>query len=388
MNQKGFIKILIIAIAVIIIGTIGYFTLVKKPPTTPSPEGQGAYIPSEEEIIRVLFPKGGETLEIGKTYEIRWENYIGKEPINIVLAVIMPDGKSWGKIIAENVPSATSGTYQWTVTSEPLDSKYKIEVYPPGNRPLVGRSKGLFSITGDSLIMVNTPQPLEKVTASIKITGKARRIFSEGEFIVRLREVGSVWDEAKGLFVKFPAITEAIARGGECWMTGDWCDFTAELSFSSEEIKDRGAMIEFYKRDERFGEKLIYEFPITGERTPLGYGFLEISAPLLNQEVSSPIVITGKAKGIFFDGRFRIALWAQDYPYGHPKGGESRLIDSTYATITDDCDWSVGKWCNFRAEINYQSSEIGKIGNSLNFYRGGKGELGEGFLLTWPIKLK
>ena len=49
MSQKGFIKILIIAIVVAIIGTIGYFILVKKSPVIP-PNGQESYIPSGKKI--------------------------------------------------------------------------------------------------------------------------------------------------------------------------------------------------------------------------------------------------------------------------------------------------------------------------------------------------
>ena len=254
MSQRGFIKIVIIAIAVIIIGTIGYFTLVKKPPTTPSPEGEGAYIPSEEEIIRILFPKGEEKLEIGNIYEIRWENYIGDEPLTIGLQVTTPDGKTYLKRIAENVPVAASGSYRWTVTSELADSKYKIEVYPEGNRPLVGRSKDFFSITGDLLIVIDTPQPLEEVSSPIQITGKARRIFSEGEFIVKSVNMGPEWEVVE---------SETIASiSGECdWMAGEWCNFTAELSFQKGE-RTAMRMLEFYQKDERLGLSLVYKFLI------------------------------------------------------------------------------------------------------------------------------
>ncbi|MBU3918743.1 Gmad2 immunoglobulin-like domain-containing protein [Patescibacteria group bacterium] len=388
--MKKTIKIILGIGVVVIIGVVSYFALIEKPLTILPPGEQGAYIPSEEEIIRVLFPKGGEKLEIGKTYEVSWENYIGDEPLSVGLQVTTPNEKTYVKHIATNVPAALSGVYKWTVTSERTDSKYKVEVYPEENRPLVGRSKDYFSITGDSLIVVNTPQPLEKVTTPIKVSGRARRIFSEGEFIIRLRAGGAKWDEDNGVFVKFPPIAEAMAwaKTGD-WMSGDWCDFEVELSISSEELKDNNWIIEFYQRDERFGEKLIYEFLVVGEQSPAGHEYLQISSPLHNQEVISPMVITGKAKGIFVDGKFRVALWGQDYPYGHPKDDESRLIDSTYATIINgNCDWSTGVWCDFRAEVSYQPSEVGKEGNTLNFYRGGKGELGEGFLLTWPIKIK
>ncbi len=217
-------------------------------------EGGGAYIPSEEEIIKVLFPKGGEKLEIGKIYEVRWENYIANEPLTIGLQVTTPDGKTYLKRIAKNVPVASTGSYSWTLTSEPADSKYKIEVYPEGDRPLVGRSKDFFHIIGDSLIVVNTPQPLEEITSPIKITGKARKIFSEGEFIVKSKNMGPEWE-----VIGSETITSI---SGECdWKTGEWCNFTAELSFPKGE-RTPMRMLEFYQKDKRFGLGLVYKFLI------------------------------------------------------------------------------------------------------------------------------
>lgn len=394
--------IIFVIIAIVVIGAVSYFVLVKKPSTTPSPERidipkeeeiipseeeiikkpsltpspEGIDIPSKEEIIRVLFPKGGEKLEIGKVYEIRWENYIEDEPLTIGLQVTMPNGKVYFKPIAENVPASASGSYKWTVTSEPADSKYKIEVYPEGNRALVGRSKDFFSIIGDSLIAVNNPRPLEEVASPLKVAGKARRIFSEGEFIVRL--VGYYLPNK-------PVLTETIAHARNCdWLTGDWCDFEVELSFPSEKIKDVLTMIEFYQRDERFGEKLIYKFPVAGEKKPIGKTEnLIIDSPVANQTVTSPIIISGKARKIFFEGEFGVDLIAYDYPLGHPKYGESsRVITSTYASIVNDCDWLAGNWCDFRATISYSPENIG-VEHMLYFYDGG-----QEFILALPIKLK
>jgi len=383
MSQKGFIKILIIAIVVAIIGTIGYFILVKNF-SAPS-EKQGAFIPNEKEIIRVLFPKGGERLEIGDTYEIRWENYIGDEPLTIALQVTTLNGKTYLKKIAENIPPIDSGSYRWTVTSEPTDSKYKIEIYPEDNRTLVGRSKDFFFITGDPLITVATPKPLEEVTSPLKISGKARRIFNEGEFIVRL--VGHYLSNK-------PVLANTIVYVQDCdWSAGDWCDFEVQLFFPSEKIKNALAMVEFYQRDEKFGEKLIYKFPISGKKTPAGKTEnLIVDFPIANQTVTSPIIIRGKARKIFFEGEFRVDLIAYDYPLGHPKYVESsRVIDSTNASIVGDCDWLTGEWCNFRATINYSSGDIG-VEYMLYFYDGGQGEPGTPqspkFILALPINLK
>ena len=383
MSQKGFIKILIIAVVVAIIGTIGYFVLVKK--SSAPPEKQGAFIPNEKEIIRVLFPKGGERLEIGNTYEIRWENYIGDEPLTIALQVTTPNGKTYLKKIAENVSPIGSGSYRWTVASEPTDSKYKIEIYPEDNRTLVGRSKDFFFITGDPLITVTTPKPLEEVASPLKIVGKARRIFNEGEFNVRL--VGHYLSNK-------PILANAIIHTRDCdWSAGGWCNFEVQLFFPSEKIKNALAMIEFYQRDERFGEKLIYKFPISGKKTPAGRTEnLIVDFPIANQTVTSPIIIRGKARKIFFEGEFRVDLIAYDYPLDHPKYVESgRVIDSTNASVIGDCDWLAGEWCDFRATVSYSPGDIG-VEHMLYFYDGGQGESGTPqspkFILALPINLK
>lgn len=373
--------IIFVIIAIVVIGVAIYFTLIKK--SSPTPER--AYIPSEEEIIKVLFPTGGEKLEIGKAYVVRWENYIGNEPLTIGLQVTTSDGKTYLKKIAENVPTASSGNYNWSVTSEPADSKYKIEVYPEGNRPLVGRSKNFFSISGDSLIIIDNPQPLEEIASPLKVSGKARRIFSEGEFIIRL---------AGYYLPDKPVLSEAIAFAKNCdWLAGNWCNFEVNLSFSSEKIKDALAMLEFYQRDERFGEKLIYKFPVSGEKTPIGKTEnLIIDSPTANQTVTNPITISGKARKIFFEGEFRVDLMGYDYPLGHPKYTEgSRVIKSAKTSIVGDCDWLIGEWCNFKATINYSSQDI-KSENMLYFYDGGQGDSGTPqspkFILALPLKLQ
>jgi len=297
---------------------------------------------TEEERIRVLFPKGGETLEIGRTYEIRWENYLGKEPLIIALQVTTPEGIVYQRIIDKNVPAAAEGVYNWTATSERLDGKYKIEIYPPGGAELIGRSEGYFSITGDSLITVNIPQLLEGVggimlvpsktgppivkgdAIPIKVTGQARRIFSEGEFYVRLREVGLVWDEDKGIHVKFAPLDEAIARAKtDDWMAGEWTDFEAELAFTAEQVRGKTqflAMLGFYRRDELFGEKLVYEFPVTVGKTPIGMSVELIDdSPVARQTVTSPITISGRVRKGFVEGEFKVELKGYIYRWVHPR---------------------------------------------------------------------
>lgn len=147
MEQRGFIKITV-GIVILFIVVAGYLAISNSPAET-SLENTGAYIPGPSEIIRVIFPSGGEKLEIGKTYEVRWENnIIKKAPISIQLEVITSDGKTYIKTIADNIPSSPSGTHKWTVTSEPIDSKYKIVVSALGAEANRGRSEKHFFIIG------------------------------------------------------------------------------------------------------------------------------------------------------------------------------------------------------------------------------------------------
>ena len=81
-----------------------------------------------------------------------------------------------------------------------------------------------------------------------------------------MREAGLVWDEDKSIYVKLAPLDEAIARAktGD-WMAGEWTDFEAELAFTAEQVPGKTqflAMLGFYKMDEQFGEKLVYEFPV------------------------------------------------------------------------------------------------------------------------------
>jgi hypothetical protein len=69
-------------------------------------------------------------------------------------------------------------------------------------------------------------------------------------------------------------LDEAIARAKtDDWITGGWTDFEAELSFTAEQVKGMEsflAMIGFYPRDALGNGKLIYEFPVTIGKTPVG----------------------------------------------------------------------------------------------------------------------
>ena len=296
-GQKGFANIVLIVVIVAIVAVGGYFVLSNKSTTLPktqqtqtsnngqggnkinipydganiklttsaSPQnkpetstaneqnpGQGASIIPEEDKIQIIFPKGGEKLEIGKSYDIRWANYfLIKEPLTIALHTTAPDNKVYAKIIASNVPAASSGSYKWKVTSESLDNKYKIEVYPSGGREMVGRSKDFFTIFGENLITVTYPKPNanpnDKINASqpIVITGKARNVFNESEFDV---SASYILSDKKQVIAKTFATCNITGNGCD-WISGNFVEFKATLDLSSAPVCY--VSVEFYKRDEK-----------------------------------------------------------------------------------------------------------------------------------------
>lgn len=272
-NRKGFANIVLIVVIVAIVAVGGYFIFSKKSATpTPTQQnyetntpnesnqgqdtsyipGQGASIVAEKDRIQIISPKGGEKLEIGKTYDIRWTNYfLIEEPLTIALQVTAPDNKVSSKIIASNVPAVSTGNYKWTVTSESVGNKYKVEVYPSGGREMVGRSRDFFTIFGEQLITITYPKPNanpnNKINASqpIVITGKARNVFNEGEFDV---SASYFLGEKKQVVAKTFA-TCNISGNGCDWASGNFVDFKSTLDLSSAPVCY--VSVDFYKRDDK-----------------------------------------------------------------------------------------------------------------------------------------
>lgn len=146
---------LLIAIIAVLLAGAGYYLANQSVTPTPNPEipintvvkpSPGTTVVPEIGRIQVTSPKGGEVWQIGSSHVIAWTNYAGKEPLTIALQTTSPNGQGSAKIIAENVPAASTGSYTWTVTSENTDNKYKIEVYPAGGRELLGRSNDYFTL--------------------------------------------------------------------------------------------------------------------------------------------------------------------------------------------------------------------------------------------------
>lgn len=74
--------------------------------------------------ITVISPNGGETWEIGKTYEIKWR----AENVNYVGIELIVGEREAGWLIGRMVP-ASQGTYTWTVPSFiPPGNNYRIKI--------------------------------------------------------------------------------------------------------------------------------------------------------------------------------------------------------------------------------------------------------------------
>jgi hypothetical protein len=216
--------------------------------------GQGASIVSPEDRIVVAYPAGGETLSIGKTYDVRWANYIGTEALTIAL---QPAGGS-SKIVATNV-SANATSYSWLVGSE-VPGKYTIQVYPSGGRPYIGVSKE-FTISGDSLVVVDAPTAGSRVKMNnpVLITGKAKSIFNEGEFGVTATYL--LDDKKQGIA---QAVATCDLTGNGCdWTSGNLVAFKATLNLSKSPVCS--VQVEFYKTEAKDSTKTaapVYTFPL------------------------------------------------------------------------------------------------------------------------------
>ncbi len=126
MNQKGFAKIVLIILVVILAGAVGYFILFK----------------SLKPSIAIISPTGGETWEVGKTYPIRWTT---KGRIDKVMISLYPHPQ--GKIRFSEVVSNT-GSYAYTVPKDeptasydPIVNKFQIYISDTGNNAVIAESQ-------------------------------------------------------------------------------------------------------------------------------------------------------------------------------------------------------------------------------------------------------
>lgn len=111
-------------------------------------DNSGTVTSSTNNSFLITYPKGGENLEIGKTYKLAWQNNSGKAPKAIAIQTISQNGEDYGygNIITSNIPSANTGSTDWTVAST-FNPKYSYKLVIFGdNREILGSSGTSFSI--------------------------------------------------------------------------------------------------------------------------------------------------------------------------------------------------------------------------------------------------
>ena len=111
--------------------------------------------------LQVLFPNGGEILEIGKSYDLKWQNNSGQAIKTIAIQAFGVDKKDYGyhNIITANIPSTNAASTQWKVpTSIDPQYDYKLVAFD-SNRKVIGQSANTFKIAG-----LNVENPIESST--------------------------------------------------------------------------------------------------------------------------------------------------------------------------------------------------------------------------------
>ncbi|MDA1337388.1 MAG: peptidoglycan-binding domain-containing protein [bacterium] len=118
----------------------GYFSIVSVASVTPS--------------IIVLSPNGGESLQIGSTYRVKWNAAnMYNVKINIVNDTNLSSGSTNYITPYGNAWSASTGYYDWTITSQQLpvgtsSARYKIFISDDKNSSIVDSSDSYFTIVG------------------------------------------------------------------------------------------------------------------------------------------------------------------------------------------------------------------------------------------------
>lgn len=142
--------------------------------------------------VGIQYPKGGETLRIGKTYTIKW--YTGNTTENVDL-FLLKGGLSKG-LIAKNVPN--NGSCSWTVNKllngyviNPADD-YRVKIKTRGNPPLVSISHAFIKIkpalvlqkkVKPKLQVVGNPQLVLSQKVDLTVTGIPKHNSSGGRYI-------------------------------------------------------------------------------------------------------------------------------------------------------------------------------------------------------------
>lgn len=120
---------------------------------------------AEKNKIQILFPKSGDRLETGNTYEIRWENNSTQVPTTISLQSFTEGGQDLGysNIATTNIP--ISGKITWKIPLTDTNLKYKLAIFG-SQRQVIGKSEGFFTFKDEQPLIVG----VENVVINPKYT--------------------------------------------------------------------------------------------------------------------------------------------------------------------------------------------------------------------------
>ncbi|MFZ2167291.1 MAG: Ser-Thr-rich GPI-anchored membrane family protein [Minisyncoccia bacterium] len=192
-------------------GMLGTFKFT--PPTIQAP--LVAPTKNTTKSITVIYPNGGETLQAGKTYVVRWNSSGLTDQDNVYIGIQdMNDTYFSGTTINAGETLITQGQYNWTIpTLYKEGSKYKISVYT-NRQTYIDSSDNYFTIqtapTLETGIIVNSPKPNDLVTLPITVQGQIN---------------GNGWaanEGETGLVQVFDANGKAISSVAILTATTDW----------------------------------------------------------------------------------------------------------------------------------------------------------------------
>ncbi|MFA5432350.1 MAG: GPI anchored serine-threonine rich family protein [Candidatus Paceibacterota bacterium] len=153
--QKGFAPIIVVLIILVLagVGGTGYYLMNKKSKSLNNQNQQFSIIPS----FTVISPKQGESLEIGKTYEITW-NSQNVETVSFFLQI---QGETDIALIIGNDIRASLGKYSWTIPTDGYKfyatSHYRIGVFADDNNLPIAYSDWF------SIISSVTPDAIDEI---------------------------------------------------------------------------------------------------------------------------------------------------------------------------------------------------------------------------------
>jgi|GEM_PF-2475244 len=178
------------------------------------------------------------------------------------------------------------------------------------------------------------PVPNQLISSPLLIRGEARGVwFFEGSFPVKL--VSSDGD----------VLAEGFATASGDWMTDDYVYFQTSLEYTTPAANE-GVLILIQDDPSGLGELKELQVPVTfsQESETLTQEIIRVTAPTVGQSVTSPIVVSGEARGQwYFEGDFPLTL----------EDANGNVIAEGYASASGD--WMTENFVPFSGSLTYEN---------------------------------